>query len=712
MPGELPDPLDLSGPWRAAVADEGLRRQFATPDLDDDEWEALSVPGHWRSTPAFATTDGPVLHRRRYEAPAPVEGQRAWLVLDGIFYQGDVWLDGAYLGDTEGYFLRHTFEVTEPARDRTEHVLAIEATCARQDDRTAKRNITGVFQHWDCHDPDWNPGGIWRPVRLEHTGPVRARSLRVLCRSATPERAVVDLRAELDSDAARTVCLRTRVAGVEDVAERPVAEGSNFVEWSVTVPNPDLWWPAVLGDQPLHEVHVEVEADGECSHTLTRRTGFRSLSLKKWVLRVNGERLFLKGSNQGPTRMALGEATPDELRRDVRLAREAGLDLLRLHAHVSRYELYEAADEAGLLLWQDFPLQWGYARGIRRQAVRQAAAMVDVLGHHPSVAIWCGHNEPLALDLEPGHEPDRKVAMRFAAAQQLPGWNKTVLDRSVRRAVEHADRSRPVVAHSGVLPHIGSSGTDTHVYFGWYHGEERDLPGFLRAWPKVARFVTEFGAQAVPWSAAFMAPERWPDLDWERLERTHALQKGIFDHRVPPSASPSFEAWRVATQRYQATVIKHHVEALRRLKYRPTGGFCQFSFGDGHPAVTWSVLDHQRAPKAGFEALQDACRPVIVVAERPPATVRPGDALALDVHVVSDLRAPLEVGVVTARLSWDGGSHEWRWGGELPADCCVRVGTVQVVVPEADGPLVLDLALEAGAVVAANRYETQVVPGE
>ena len=39
-----------------------------------------------------------------------------------------------------------------------------------------------MFQHWDCFDPDWHPGGIWRPVRLETTGAVRIRALRVLCR--------------------------------------------------------------------------------------------------------------------------------------------------------------------------------------------------------------------------------------------------------------------------------------------------------------------------------------------------------------------------------------------------------------------------------------------------------------------------------------------------------------------------------------------------
>src|SRR5690606_36036238 len=140
----------------------------------------------------------------------------------------------------------------------------------------------------------------------------------------------------------------------------------------------------------------------------------------------------VKGTNLGPARMALGDATPDELRRDVDLAVAAGLDMVRVHAHVTRPEVYAAADEAGLLVWQDFPLQWGYARTVRRQARRQAREMVDLLGHHPSIAVWCGHNEPLALDIDPDAVADpakrRRILARGAAAMALPTWNKTVLD--------------------------------------------------------------------------------------------------------------------------------------------------------------------------------------------------------------------------------------------------------------------------------------------
>ncbi|MBV8296514.1 MAG: hypothetical protein JO085_06740, partial [Acidimicrobiia bacterium] len=170
----------------------------------------------------------------------------------------------------------------------------------------------------------------------------------------------------------------------------------------------------------------------------------------------------------------------------------------------------------------------------------------------------------------------------------------------------------------------------------------------------------------------------------------------------------TFDEWRDATQRYQATVIKHHVETLRRLKYRPTGGFCQFDFADAHPSVTWSVLDHARVAKRGFDALRDACRPVILVADRPKARYAPGDALALDVHVVNDLRKPVR-GQVRARLQWAGGAQQWRWDGEVPEDDCVRVGTVQAVVPDARGPLTLTLTL-VGEAAVANRYDSEIRP--
>ncbi|MGH9103172.1 MAG: glycoside hydrolase family 2 protein, partial [Acidimicrobiales bacterium] len=665
--------MELGGSWRATLAEEALRRCAFDPSFDDSGWEEIPVPGHWRSTGAFSDSDGPLLYHRRFQSTPPAREARAWLRFEGIFYQGAVWLDGDYLGDTEGYFLPHTFEVTSLLAGRSEHLLAVEVACDPPADLRAKRSLTGVFQHWDCIEASWNPGGIWAPVAVELTGSVRIDTLGVVCVEADGQRATLAVEAGLDTFEACAVQVDTTVStqgpaggtagargGSVTSQHHTLAAGANRVRWTATVEKPSLWWPHALGDQPLYDVEVAVTPSGrdEPSHTRRLQTGLRQVRMRRFNMTVNGERIFLKGVNAGPASRALGDADASVLAGDVLAAKAAGLDLIRVHGHVSRRETYETADRAGMLVWQDLPLQWGYS-GVRRQAVRQARGAVRLLGHHPSVAVWCGHNEPMAI--EATGSPDPRAALRFVAAQVLPTRNKTFLDRALRRALEGADPSRPVVAHSGVLPHP-AWGTDSHFYFGWYHGHERDLPRALARWPALARFVSEFGAQSVPDEAGFMDPQAWPDLDWARIEERHCLQYALLNRRVPVAEHETFESWKRATQLYQATLIRHHVETLRRLKYRPTGGFCAFLLADAQPAVSWSLLDHTRNAKPAWHALTAGCAPVAVIADRPARAYRAGQELRLDVHAVSDLRAPIAGATVTATLRSPGVHREWSWG--------------------------------------------------
>ena len=704
--------LDLAGQWRVTKATDDVLRTSVGLDTDDEEWPTISVPGHWQSHPQFATQNGPLLYRKDFELAVPRDGERRFIVVDGLFYQGDVWLDGAYLGDPEGYFIPHAYDITALSTLDTEHVLAIGATCSPQRDKKAKRNITGVFQHWDCIDPNFNPGGIWRGVRIERSGPVRIDALRVLCRDANEARANLRLSARLDSNGELPVRIITYVNNkAVDEIEKSLASGINSIDWDVDINEPKLWWPWSLGQQNLTDIRVEVVHDNSISHSVSRRTGLREVAVQDWVYSINGERIFLKGANLAPTRAMLGDATDIELRRDIELAREAGLDLVRVHGHISRPKLYDAADELGMLIWQDFPLQWGYARQIRREAVRQAEEAVNLLGHHPSIMTWCAHNEPFTFNVTPGESFDfKKMAIPFLAGHQLPTWNKSVLDRWVKRSFEKADVTRPVIAHSGVLPHLPTlDGTDSHLYFGWYHGDERDLPGFAAKIPRLMRFVSEFGAQAIPESSEFIDSSAWPILDWENLENKFGMQRGNFENHVPVAEFDSFNDWRLATQVYQADVIRYHIETLRRLKYRPTGGFCMFALNDAMPMISWSVLDHQRVPKLGYTALAEACRPVIVTADRLPLSMRPGDQLRIALHVVSDLHRELENATVTATVEAIGHPQVWKFEGAIAADDCTLVGHITITAPFAEGPVVLDLTLVSGDVVATNRYQTVVI---
>ncbi len=711
--------VPLAGPWSAAPSTEELRRSFAESDVPDGpDWHPVTVPGHWQLHDPFSHHDGPMLHRHRWcsgDAPAAVEspmatGRRAWLELGGVFYISEVWLDGDLLGDTEGYFMPHTFEVTEQLERRDEHLLAIEVACPPVRDPRNKRSLTGVYQHADTLDDTRDPGGLWRPVTVRTTGPVRIQRHRVLCTEATSTRAVVAVQVTLDSLLPRMVRLRTTLGGVDHELHASLAAGETTHEWTIVVNDPQLWWPHSLGRPVLHqlclEVHLEahdperaaVEVTDGLSDRLVLDTGLRSVHRHDWSFEINGERLFLKGANQPPLRRFPAEETPELADRVVEAALAANLDLLRFWGHVPTPEVLAACDRAGVLSWVDLPLQWGYHRSVKATAIDQARTLVELHGHRPSIVLWCAHNEPFALrghPPPPGHRVWRALhGVRLVGAHQLPSWNRSVLDPALGDALRAADPTREVEDHSGVLPHLpGLTGGDTHLFAGWHFGEDRTLGRLLRLLPRLGRFVSAFGAQSVPRHADFCRPEGFPDLDWPMLARQHGLERTAMDAHVPPSDHPDFAGWQAATEAHQARLVRRQVGALRRLKHRPAGGFCVHFLCDAQPMVSCSLIDADGEPKDAYRALVDSCAPVLAVADPLPRQPRGGSRLALRIHLVNDLRHAAS-GTVTAELRWPGGGVRRRWSGAAGADQVARVGTLRVRLPTTLPPPSTDAADE------------------
>ena len=706
-----PATTPLAGTWSAAASSEELRRSFAEPEVPDGEsWHEVAVPGHWQLHEPFAAHDGPVLYRHRWRTGAgpesvaarPLPSQRTWLELGGVFYTSEVWLDGDLLGDTEGYFTSHTFEVTEQLERRDEHLLAVEVTCSPVRDPRNKRNLTGVYQHSDTLDDTRNPGGIWRPVTVRTTGPVRILRHRVLCTEATSTRAVVEVQVTLDSLLPRTVRLRTTLGDVDHELHAPLAAGETTHEWTVVVNDPQLWWPRALGPPTLHElaceVHLEdhdpergaVEAAGGLSDRLVLHTGLRSVQRRDWTFELNGERLFLKGANQPPLRRFPAEETARLIEAVTGAARGANLDLLRFWGHVPTPEVLEACDRTGLLCWVDLPLQWGYHRSVKPAARAQARALVDLHGHRPSIVLWCAHNEPFALrgrPPPPGHRLGRALhGIRLVGAHQLPSWNRTVLDPALASTLRTADPTREVEPHSGVLPHLPSlAGGDTHLFAGWHFGHDRTLGRLLRLLPRLGRFVSAFGAQSVPEHLELDLRRRSGAADRAEPSRLPGLDLTSMAAHVPPAAHAEPAAWRAATQEHQAVLVRRQVGALRRLKHRPAGGFCVHFLADADDVVSCSLVDVEGRPKVGFDALVESCAPVVAVADPLPLRPRPGSRLALRIHLVNDLRH-VATGVVTAELRWADGGVRRRWSGAVGADQVARVGTLRVRLPTALGP--------------------------
>jgi beta-mannosidase len=505
-------------------------------------------------------------------------------------------------------------------------------------------------------------------------------------------------------------------AGEVQVIEqrRALSEGRQELAGTLDVRDPQPWWTHDLGHPNCYTVTLEIMYDGQVSDARSFTFGIRRFEMRRWIAYLNGERLFLKGNNYAPGDTRIATMTPEGCAEDLRLARECNMNLLRVHAHVDHPALYEAADQAGVLLWQDMPLQWLYRREVLPFAREQARAMVRLLYNHPSVAIWCMHNEALYTA---DTKDDRLITrLRVYFSVFVWNWNREVMDTQLARDAAAEDRTRPVVRSSNeyAVPMV-RAGTDTHFYYGWYgeiYGSLRAWEPLVRRFPNNIRFVTEFGAQSFPnaeSSAKFMNADV-AKIDWDHLVARHHFQPKMLDMWTDWRGARSLDELAQMTQDYQGVVNRFYIDRLRFHKYRPTGGIVPFMFHDSNPAVQWSIVDYWRVPKRSYAAMRLAFSPqyVFTLLSKDAYAVR--EAVDVPIYVVNDAHraAPAEL---AARLLDPQGAELARFDRALtlPPDCMAMEIERLRLTPERPGTyrLALELRLQDGEPVS-QEYEIVV----
>ena len=705
----------LNGDWQATrrpLAGE----EASKPGFVHDDWLIVPVPAHWQQVRDLEYHTGTLWYRREFEMEAPPPEAWARLTFDGTFYRARVWLNGALLGEHEGYFLAASYAVESRLRPGL-NVLAVEVSCPVEPDVRKKRQITGVFAHWDAKDPLAEPGGLWRDVHLEWGAGPRLADLRLASDLLSDSLALVHVTAEVEAFREERfeweATVEPKTFSGEPVTVQAVAQlrpGVSQLRLAVPVNDPRLWWTWDQGMPHLYQVAVGGQAPSGPVPFVHREIGIRKVELRDWVFYLNSRRIFLRGANYAPADTRLARATAADYQRDVQLAVGANMNMLRVHAHLEKPEFYQACARQGLLLWQDFPLQWGYDRSALPEADRQIRGMVRLLGSETAVGLWCCHNEPFALaetEATGGLE-----LLRNTAGSLGSNWFKRVMDPLLARAVEEEDPTRPVIPYSGDFGFL-HGGQDAHHYWGWYLGQMTDLERILNTFPKTARMVSEYGAQAFPAAESCREFVRgdWPDINWQELAERYMLQPDIMGRFVRPGDHPSFEAYAAATQEYQATLLKYYNEQLRRRKYRPTGGALVFMLADGSPGVSWSLLDYRRRPKPAYDQVRRDFSPVHLMAGWPESSYRRGKPFRTRITFVNDLPHPVE-----GRWTW-----HLRQGDtvlvadtqpvHLPPDSLVEGPQIRWTVPTdlALQPLVLALRLESrGEVLSTNEYRLRL----
>jgi beta-mannosidase len=503
---------------------------------------------------------------------------------------------------------------------------------------------------WDW-GPDLRTAGIWKPVRVERWRVARLAQVRPLVTVGPDGTGRVELHVTLERSGlgtAQPVDVTAQVLGRR--AQVRVAADETSALLVVEVPEAPLWWPAGYGAQPLadlvvhvtradardlaHLAHLADAADGPLD-TWTRRIGFRTVELDTsddtvgtaFVLRVNGRPVFVKGANWIPDDHLLTRITPQRLARRLDQALGANLNLLRVWGGgvFESDDFYRAADERGLLVWQDFLLAcaaYPEESPILEEIEAEARENVVRLASHPSLVIWNGGNENVW-----GHED-------WGWKAELDGrtWGARYAHQLFRDVVAELDPTRPYTDNSPYSPRrdaadVHPNDPDHGTHHQWEVWNRVDYTAYRG---EVPRFCSEFGFQGPPtwrtlhdWVHAVdgapleTAAEPKDDpvfLVHQKAEDGNGkLDRGMAPHLGVPD---DFTDWTWAAQLNQARAVAHAVEHYRSWWPR-TAGAIVWQLNDCWPVTSWAAVDSQERLKPLWFALRRANAPrLLTLVER------------------------------------------------------------------------------------------------
>jgi beta-mannosidase len=665
---------------------------YAASDFNDSDWREVPPATHLQpwlhpDNPHWGEhvrriNDSAWWYRIPFSIPAETAGQRLCLIFGGVDYRAEVWCNGQWLGEHVGGFTPFRFDVTEIAQ--AENRLAVRVTAPWDAprrralsyvDEVYRGSVKGLYAHGDgLIPPDANPIGIWRPVWLEAQSDVTLdRVSYTVAEDAYDHSALLTLRLHVHNRRTEPYVgvLHVYLAGETFEAVRAdkhasieAPPGQHVVEHVVRIPDPRWWWPWDLGQPDLYRLRCTLydAGGGDALDRHEQALGIRRVRMfrtKESIhYQINEVPFFVRGANYIGA-LYLSQLTPERIEADLDRVQEAGLNLIRLHVHVAPPELYAACDRRGILIWQDFELNWLHdpSPEFEELAVGLVHEMVDCLDHYASIMTWSCHNEPTALP--------------FLDANLVEGPTQRLF-----REVAARDSTRPAFLCSGKREDDWLHSGDVHDYVGGSHGGH-----YLDVYGRRSRLVTEFGCDA--------------PLNEATLEEVPLLAKRLsyLRERIPE------------LQAYQAALFKYQIEWYRITRMEPCGGYIQFMLQDLYPQVGYGVIDAAHRPKAAFEAVKSASQPVHVLMEY---TVSEPVAL----WVVNDTRKPLLDCLVEWRLEDERGEVVTRGSAQIdaPAQRAHRVMLLPWRVREDRAYTITLRLLHRGQVIDENQYNDPFHP--
>jgi len=412
----------LNGAWKFHWVQRPADRpqDFYQLKYDVSGWDEIPVPAQWQlqgyGTPHYMADGGvkgmgkknpPDIdpdynevgsYRRSFSIPAGWDGRQIILHFAGVKTAFYLWLNGAFVGYSQGSMCPAEFNITDFLQDG-ENTIALQVY----------RYSDGAY----LEDQDmWYMAGIYREVYLYALPDVHIRDF--FSRSEFDDAlqdAVFTLDVSLINYGEAVLegcCVEARLfdsQGVDSanmsVDVPPIqSNGETSLALSASVAAPQKWSAEIPA---LYTLQICLRGSGgDEVEALQINFGFRKVEIKGGQILVNGQNIVFRGVNRHECHPIVGQSiSKEQMEADVVLMKQYNVNAVRTSHYPNHPYFYELCDRYGLYVMDEANVEThGTAKQIPGSNPDWTEAVVDRMvrmvqrdKNHPSVVSWSLGNE-------------------------------------------------------------------------------------------------------------------------------------------------------------------------------------------------------------------------------------------------------------------------------------------------------------------------------
>ena len=419
--------MTLNGTWKFNLVSEPSQRPltFFENGFDVSSWDDIPVPSNWEmqgydkpiycnvayphsNTPPFINArkgynDGgknyginPVgSYVRTFEVPENWDGRRTFIHFGGIYSAALVWLNGEYVGYTQGSNNVAEFDITNYLK-KGDNKLAVQVF----------RWSDGSYL--ECQDM-FRMSGIFRDVYLYNVPKVSVRD-HYITTKLSEDRYSADINVSLELDNRDFIPGKKTLKfalyspsgafiACDTITMNTAAKAATLnANLKVNVIEPEFW----SAEKPnLYTVRIsQFDENGNEEMAFSTKYGIRDIEIKNSLVYINGQRVFFKGVNRHDTHPEYGRAvTTESMLQDVLLMKQNNINTIRTSHYPNAAKMYAMFDYYGLYCCDEADLE-NHANQSISDRKSWIPAFVDRINrmvlrdrNHASVIMWSLGNE-------------------------------------------------------------------------------------------------------------------------------------------------------------------------------------------------------------------------------------------------------------------------------------------------------------------------------